>query len=154
MGIDGFSMSNLGLNRNMTSAQNAHEADFLARQKLENQISDIDGVSKKEKAGKKDEDAAFNGMMAFIKPDNPEENEEEQTDTEQDDSPTEKPLYSNDDDEDEYEEKYHFVYNESGMIEIWEVESNKLLKVISPENAQEVVEQIHCLPSILVNKRV
>ena len=78
MGIDGFSMSNLGLHRNTTSAQNAHEADFLARQNLENQISDMDGVSKREKAGKKDEDAAFNGMMAFVKPNTQEESEEDE----------------------------------------------------------------------------
>ncbi len=152
MGIDGFSMSNLGLNRNMTSAQNAHEADFLARQNLENQISDMDGIGKREKAGKKDEDAAFNGMMAFVKPENQEENAEEQPNEEENISSHENPLY--DDDEDYYEEKYHFIYNENGMIEIWEVETNKLLKTISPENAQGVVEQIHCLPSMLVNKKV
>ena len=152
MGIDGFSMSNLGLNRNMTSAQNAHEADFLARQNLENQISDINGVGKREKAGKKDEEAAFNGMMAFVKPDEQEENTEEQADTEEIETPHEHPLY--DDTEDYYEEKYHFVYNDNGMIEIWEVETNKLIKTISPESARDVVEQIHCLPSILVNKKI
>lgn len=152
MGIDGFSMSNLGLNRNMTSAQHAHEADVLARQNLENQISDMDGIGKREKAGKKDEEAAFNGMMAFVKPDNQEEDvEEEQTEAEEEITSHENPLY---DEDDEYEEKYHFVYNDDNMIEIWEVETNKLIKTISPENAQDVVEQIHCLPSILVNKKV
>ena len=152
MGIDGFSMSNLGLNRNMTSAQNAHEADFLARQNLENQISDMDGIGKREKAGKKDEEAAFNGMMAFVKPDNHDENDEEsQDETMEETVPHENPLY---DDDDEYEEKYHFVYNNNELIEIWDAETNKLLKTISPENAQDIVEQMHCLPSILVNKKV
>ena len=38
MGIDGFSLSNLGLNKNLTSAQLANEAESLARQSSENQI--------------------------------------------------------------------------------------------------------------------
>ena len=49
MGIDGFSMSNLGINRNMSSAQLANEAEATAKQALENQMADVDGVGKKEK---------------------------------------------------------------------------------------------------------
>ena len=78
MGIDGFSMSNLGLHRNLTSAQLANEAEDTARQSLENQMADVDGVGKREKVGKKDEDAAFNGMVPFIPADEQEQEDEEQ----------------------------------------------------------------------------
>ena len=54
MGLDGFSLSNLGLNKNLTSAQLANEVDATARQSLENQIADVDGVGKREKVGKKE----------------------------------------------------------------------------------------------------
>ena len=81
MGIDGFSMSNLGLNRNLTSAQLANEAEMTANQALENQIADVDGVGKKEKAGRKDPDAAFNGTIPFIG--------EPKDDDEQEDGPDE-----------------------------------------------------------------
>ena len=73
MGIDGFSMSNLGMQRNLTSAQLANEVEATAKQALENQIADVDGVGKKEKAGRKDPDAAFNGTIPFI----PEEEEKD-----------------------------------------------------------------------------
>lgn len=151
MGIDGFSMSNLGLNRNLTSAQLAHEVDATAKQALENQIADVDGVGKKEKAGRKDPDAAFNGMIPFI-PDDEENNEQKQENPSEETPVIEKLVEKN---EDESEgSQYHFKLNEEGFIEIWNSESNEIVKTISPENAANVMMGLSKLPGILVNKEV
>lgn len=151
MGIDGFSMSNLGLNRNLTSAQLAHEVDATAKQALENQIADVDGVGKKEKAGRKDPDAAFNGMIPFIPDD--EENNEQKQENPSEETPVIETLAEKSEDESEGSQ-YHFKLNEEGLIEIWNSESNEIVKTISPENAANVMMGLSKLPGILVNKEV
>lgn len=150
MGIDGFSMSNLGLNRNLTSAQLAHEVDATAKQALENQMADVDGVGKKEKAGRKDSDAAFNGMIPFIPSDD--ENREQEDEKEENASPN--TLVDAVEDDDEEGSQYHFKLNDKGLIEVYNVETNEIIKTISPENAANVMMGISKLPGILVDKEI
>jgi len=150
MGIDGFSMSNLGLNRNLTSAQLAHEVDATAKQALENQMADVDGVGKKEKAGRKDPDAAFNGMIPFI-PDEKDDEQEQETPDEQ------QSLADNSDDENELNEEeslYHFKLNDDGLIEIWNNSTNSQIKTITPEEATNAMIKISQIPGILVDKEI
>ena len=126
MGIDGFSMSNLGLNRNLTSAQMANEAEATANQALENQIADVDGIGKKEKAGRKDPDA----------------NQGEQI------------VLSQDDEDNEDGSQYHFKMNSEGMIEVWDSVTNSIAKTISPEDAANTLMNLSKIPGIFVNKEV
>lgn len=150
MGIDGFSMSNLGLNRNMNSSQLASEAEATARQALENQIADVDGVGKKEKAGRKDPDAAFNGTIPFIgEPKEKEDDESQENDsTKQDSTQSETHVF----DEDDEGSQYHFKMNEEGMIEVWDSDTNSIVKTISPEDASNTLLHISKVPGIFVNK--
>lgn len=153
MGIDGFSMSNLGLNRNMTSAQLANEVEATAKQALDNQLADVDGIGKKEKAGRKDPDAAFNGTIPFIgEPKEQEENEEETPEqtAEQIVQNTETP-----DDEDEEEKAlYQFRFNEDGLIEIIHTEKNIVVKTISPDEAVNTIKGLTKIPSVFINKQI
>lgn len=151
MGIDGFSMSNLGLQRNMTSAQLANEAEVTARQSLENQIADVDGVGKREKVGKKDEDAAFNGMVPFIPNDeNNNESPNEGGENKNQQPPVDYSVLVDDEEVD----KYHFRFNANDMIEIWDTETNQVVKTISPDMARNVIANIEELPGVLVNKKI
>ena len=150
MGIDGFSMSNLGLNRNMTSAQLANEAESLARQSLENQIADADGVGKREKAGKKDEDAAYNGTIPFI-PDDKKEAEDENNEENQQPENSEQNTV---DEEEEEISKYKFCMGQGDMIEIRDSESNEIIKKIPIAQAQKAIGTIDKLPGFLVNREV
>lgn len=150
MGIDGFSLSNLGLNRNMTSSQHATEAEFTARQSLDNQIADVDGVGKKEKAGRKDADAAFNGTIPFIPDSKEEENQQEEPEQKETDSTSE----IDDEDGDEAVSRYHFRFNKENMIEIFDTEKNKVIRTISPENASKAIKDLSKIPGVFVNKKV
>ena len=153
MGIDGFSMSNLGLNRNLTSAQLANEAEMTANQALENQIADVDGVGKKEKAGRKDPDAAFNGTIPFIA--EPKEDEESDTPEQQEESDAEQSQnLAEEDDEDDEGDQYHFKLNDQGLIEVWDASTNSVVKTISPEDATNTLLHISKAPGIFVNKEV
>ena len=149
MGIDGFSLSNLGLNKNMTSAQLANEAEALARQSTENQISDVDGVGKREKAGKKDDEAAYNGTIPFI-PDDKKDGEDEQNQQEQEVSNMKTEVNS----DDEEVSKYKFVFGKGDMIEIQDSTTGELIKKIPITQAQKAVGSIDKLPGFLVNREV
>ena len=155
MGLDGFSMSNLGLNRNLTSAQMANEADVIARQSLENQMADVDGIVKKEKVGKKDEDAAFNGMVPFIgepKKDDDEEAQEENPQQEENQSEEDSSQSEVIDDEDA--DNLHFRLNAENKIEIWDNEKKQVIKTISPEEAANVLHNFAQAPGIFVNREI
>lgn len=155
MGIDGFSLANLGLNKNLSSAQLANEAERTARQSLENQIADADGVGKIEKAGRKDPDAAFNGTIPFI-PDDQKENEEdsENQQEESQNNEAQQILDENDDDVDEEYSKYHFRFNKDEMIEIYDAEKNEVIKTISPEDASKALINLSKIPGLFVNRKV
>lgn len=144
-------MSNLGLQRNMTSAQLANEAEVTARQSLENQIADVDGVGKREKVGKKDEDAAFNGMVPFIPND---ENNNESPNEGGENKNQQPPVDYSALVDDEEVDKYHFRFNANDMIEIWDTETNEIIKTISPDMARKVIGNIEELPGVLVNRKI
>ena len=155
MGIDGFSLANLGLNKNLSSAQLANEVERTARQSLENQIADADGVGKIEKAGRKDPDAAFNGTIPFI-PDDQKENEEDSEDKQEEsqNNDSQEMLEENDDDSDEEYSKYHFRFNKDEMIEIYDSEKNEVIKTISPEDASKALVNLSKIPGLFVNRKV
>ncbi len=155
MGIDGFSLANLGLNKNLSSAQLANEVERTARQSLENQIADADGVGKIEKAGRKDPDAAFNGTIPFI-PDDQKENEEDSEDKQEEsqNNDSQEMLEENDDDSDEEYSKYHFRFNKDEMIEIYDSEKNEVIKTISPEDASKALVSLSKIPGLFVNRKV
>lgn len=149
MGLDGFSMSNLGLSRNLSSAQLAQNAETTAREALDSQIADTDGVGKKEKAGKKDPDSAFNGHIPFIhdKKEGEEEPQEEE-DMSQDNSQFQ------DDEDDDDDSRYHYRFNANEMIEIWDSKTNSIIRTISPEAASKAILNITEMPGIFINKEI
>lgn len=152
MGIDGFSMSNLGLNRNLTSAQLANEAEMTANQALENQIADVDGIGKKEKAGRKDPDAAFNGTIPFIG--EPKEKDDEESSNEQEKESPQEQQMSSSEEEDDDGNQYHFKLNNEGLIEVWDSTTDSVVKTISPEDASNTLLHMSKIPGIFVNKEI
>ena len=152
MGLDGFSMSNLGINRNMSSAQLANEVEATAKQALENQMADVDGVGKKEKAGRKDPDAAFNGTIPFVGEPKEKEDEEESPSQENTNTPPNPDLI--DDEDDEYGAQFHFRFNQDNMIEVWDSEKQEIVKTISPEDATNAILGLSKMPSVFVNKEI
>lgn len=158
MGLDGFSMSNLGLHRNLTTAQLANEVDAVAKQTLESQIKDVDGIGKKEKAGKKDPEAAFNGMVPFI----PDEDKEDASDENANQQNTETFIdKSVGDDNSELEEEteieepqFLFKMSSDNMIEIYDKKTGQVIKKITPEEAATTVHNFTKLPSIFFNRNI
>lgn len=152
MGLDGLSMSNLGLHRNLTSAQLANEADATARQALENQLPDVDGVGKKEKAGKKDPDAAFAGMVPFIADEKHAEESDEELSEEEPNEQSEPPL--SDTEVDEEEPRYLFKMGADNFIEVYDTKTKAVVKKLSPEEAANSVHNFSKMPGLFFDKEV
>lgn len=148
MGIDGFSLANLSLNINKTSSAMAAEAEILAREGNENQIKDVDGISKKQKTLRKDKDGAFNGGVylpgeegEFLGDSMSEDGEDADGDESQEESLTEEELSS-----------YHFRLNSDHMIEIFDSKSDEIIRVIRPEDAARVLMNVSDVPGFIVNE--
>lgn len=158
MGLDGFSMSNLGLHRNLTTAQLANEVEATAKMALENQLPDVDGIGKKEKAGKKDPEAAFNPTVPFIPDKKKNDGEEEQQNPQQqsvDIKDTGSDTDENTVDIEIEEPRYLFKMNkEDDMIEIYDAKTGKVIRKITPEEAASCVHNFTKLPGLFFNKGV
>ncbi len=168
MGLDGFSMSNLGLHRNLTTAQLANEMEATAKMALENQLPDVDGVGKKEKAGKKDPEAAFNPMVPFIpdkkkkkdedggEDDNSADEDNKDKSTENTDSTINKKVGDEEYDvpEEVEEPRYLFKMSSDNMIEIYDAKTNNVIKKITPEEAASTVHNFTKIPSMFFNKDI
>lgn len=144
MGIDGFSLSNLNLNLNKTSAAMASEADVIALQGNESQIKSIDGTSKKQKAARKDKDSGFGGTVIL-----PGDAEELKTPQKKKKLQEKKIDLS-----DEELEKYHFRLNKEHMIEIFDSDTDEIIRTITPEDAAIVLMNISEVPGIIFNKKI
>lgn len=130
----------------------ASEAEVIARRGNENQIKDIDGLSKKQKALKKDKDSGFNGLVylpGF-------EDEEEQQDEEKQDKPASQDTDStNDEDINENTfSNYHFRLNSDHMIEVFNSETLEIIRTISPDDAAKVLLNLSDVPGFIVNESV
>ena len=166
MGLDGFSMSNLGLQRNLTTAQLANDVEATAKMALENQLPDVDGVGKKDKAGKKDPEAAFNPMVPFISDKKKKKNSQEQENDDSDSQQQNEVHIDTTSDEDaetaeaetevEIEEpRYLFkISKDDEMIEMYDTLTNKIVKKLSAQEAAATVHDFTKLPGIFFNKGV
>ena len=159
MGLDGFSMSNLGLHRNLTTAQLANDVEATAKMALENQLLDVDGVGKKEKAGKKDPESAFNPMVPFIadekeNKDSDDSEEKNLDESSQIDKSVGDERYEDNTEIEIEEPKYLFKMSDDNMIEIYDAQTNKVIRKISPEEAAATVHNFAKLPSVFFNKNV
>lgn len=75
MGLDGFTMANLGLYNRLTSAQMSNEVETSILRGSENQIKDIDSMSRKKGIERRENDFSETGGQAFLGGETGEEDE-------------------------------------------------------------------------------
>ncbi len=137
MGLDGFSMANLGLHKEFTSAQLASNAESLAKKGNEISIKDVEGLAKKQRIERKelDEDEEESEFLYY---ENEEEEEEE-----------------NQNNKNKKSKKFDVKLNEdSQMIELIDTENNEIIESISPADLVKLVSKLNSTAGILVNKRI
>lgn len=146
MGLDGFSMSNLGLHKEMTSAQMANHAEQLASKGLEFKIKDVANIA--EKKGIKMREEGFSGGGETFEDGLPQEAE--------DDEENEAELKQI---EQEFEQKDPKEFSvrinpKTEMVELYNNKSKKIIETINAEDLMELMSKLDHASGVLVNKKI
>ena len=149
MGLDGFSMANLGLYNRLTSAQMSNEAENLAAQGTENQIKDIDAASKRKGIERKETDFSETGGQAFVGGDTGEDDREEDI--------LPKPeieLSDNEDDLEHSPNRFELRINqELNIVELYDKYLPTTLQRLSAKDMMQILKKFDDPAGIMVNKK-
>lgn len=144
MGIDGFSMGNLGLNTEMTSVQMATQAEQLAQKGNEFIIKDVKKMDKdggvKRKEEHEESEEHFND--GFRKK-NKQQNEEEKNYLAEKDFESKDPK--------EFSVR---INPETELVELYNTKDEKVLQTIPPKDLMELISRLDTASGILVNRKI
>ena len=147
MGLDGFSMGNLGLNTELTSAQLVTQAELSAQKESEFKIKNI-SESEKEQKIKRKEDDEENKNQNFD--DNFEKDEE--TDDLEDSSPT---LIDEKDIENSNPKDFTVRINpHTEQVELFSKKEERVLETIAAKDLMGLVTKLDGASGILVNRKI
>ena len=150
MGLDGFSMGNLGLNADLTSAQMANQAEHIARKESEVKIKDVTELADDQGIKRKEKDAddsknQFNDGFRKKRKDLPE-------------NAKEKAVYAilNETDLENKDPKDFSIRINSAtdMVELFNNKNEKILETISAKDLMELMSKLNSASGILVNKKI
>lgn len=150
MGVDGFSMGNLGINIDMTSAQMANQAERLAQKESEIIIKDVTEAAEEDAVKKKedDEESEQNGFSGEFK-----NNQNKDNQAEEEELPlsnlTEKDFANKD--PREFSVK---VNSQTDMIELFSNKEGRVLETISSSDLMELVSRLNNASGVLVNRKI
>ena len=150
MGLDGFSMGNLGINAGLTSAQMANQAEHLAKKENEIEIKDVTQLAEDQDIKRREEDAndsknQFNDGFREKK-------------KELQESEKEKAIYAILNERDlENKDPKDFsirINSSTDMIELFNNKNEKILETISAKDLMELMSKLSSASGILVNKKI
>lgn len=144
MGLDGFSMGNLGLNTDMTSVQMASQVEHLAQKGTEFKIKNITesteegGVKRKEEQSEQKNE--FND--GFKKKQNPKDDENKNA------------LIEKDFENKDPKEFSVRINPETELVELFNNKEEKILETITPKDLMELISKLDGASGILVNRKI
>lgn len=152
MGLDGFSMGNLGLNADMTSAQMANQAEQIARKESMVKIKDVteaaeDGGVKRKEEDEPDKNEFYDGF----KKDEDEEDEEENSDANKDSRTL---LKDGDFEIKDPKELSVRINSNTEQVELFNKKNERIIETISAKDLMEVVSKLDGSSGILVNRKI
>lgn len=144
MGLDGFSMGNLGLNTEMTSAQMANQAEQMAQKESQFKIKNINEAAEKNGVKRKtDEDKQEQDTPEHQKKDKKSQEEEIQQ------------LLAEtmfiDRDPKEFSVR---INNETEMVELFNTRDKKIVEAISATDLMGLLSKLDSASGILVNRKI
>ena len=145
MGIDGFAMSNLGLNRDLSSAaQLMTQTEFSIAKEAAVKIKDVTSAAEQSGIKDKEGDGGNGGSLAFSK------NEEE-------DEPEEVPKRKFNEHEFENRDPKEFsvrINQKSDMIELYNNTTKNIVETISAHDLMGLISKLNSASGILINKKI
>lgn len=139
MGLDGFSMANLGLKKELTSAQMANNAEVLATKGTGIAIKHINDLSSKQKTRNKEFEEEEEIPVYYFEDDEKDENGNEGKEKKQK----------------EESKRYTVKLNsKTQLIELIDLEKQMIIETISPNDLIKLVSKLNSTSGILVNRRI
>ena len=143
MGIDGLSMGNLGLHKEITSAQMANQAELLANEGLEFKVKDVNGIAK-EKGVERKKDGSSDGGGFF------EENLNEEDDENNSKEKFDEKTFLTDD----IKEFSVRINPKTEMVELFNTKEKKIIETISATDLMQLISRLDSASGIIVNRRI
>ncbi len=139
MGLDGFSMKNISPHNELTSAQMANNAEVLALKGTQRTIKDVENLSEKQKTKNKEFEEEDEDVYYMFSKD-----EEDEAQNNADDYQQNNPN-----------KKFTVKLNKkTQLIELIDLEQNKVIETILPNDLIKLVSRLNETSGILVNKKV
>ncbi|MBO5949065.1 hypothetical protein J6Q66_09560 [bacterium] len=131
MGLDGFSMRNLGAYQgNVPSSHLSFEAKQLAKVGREKQIQDVDELEKWEKINSEDNEE-YSGTGGYSEGQDDDENEESS------------------------EKKFNVRLNPTtNLVELYDIQTNTLIETMTPQELMILIKNLNSASGIFVNKKI
>ena len=148
MGLDGFSMGNLGLNNDLTSAQMANQAEQLAKKGSEFKVKDVSQLPREKGVRIKEDESESkqhfdDGFKNKKNDDDDSNNNEEQL------ALIEKSF------ENKNPREFSVRINpETELIELFNNKTDKVLETINAQNLMGLVSKMNNASGILVNRKI
>lgn len=147
MGLDGFSMANLGQYNRLTSAQMSNEVEFWAAKGNDTQIKDIDGLSSKNGITRKEFDFSETGGQAFMGGDTEAADEDELMDN------PEQEITSEDDPEHAPNRFEMRIDSNSDVVELYDNYLELTVQRLSAKDMLHMIKKFDDPAGILVNEK-
>ena len=155
MGLDGFSMGNLGLNTELTSAQLVNQAELSAQKESEFKIKNITG-SEEEQLIKRKEEQEEKNNQSFD--DGFEEKKEDDEEGQDEDSLLEdySPAHVKEKDIENANPKDFAVRinPQTDSVELFSKKEERVLETISAKDLMGLVSKLNSASGILVNRKI
>lgn len=148
MGLDGFSMGNLGLNANMTSAQMAAQVEHLAQKESEIKIKDVNEMAQDQGINRKKEQSENQNQFKDNKKES-DQNDEDEVNNKIFNKLSEKDFENKDPREFSVR-----INNETDMIELFSNKEGKVLETISANDLMKVISKLSNASGVLVNRKI
>lgn len=157
MGLDGFSMGNLGLNLDMTSTQMAIKAEQLAQKGTEFKIKDVSELAEDNGVKRKDEPSDNQNQFKNGSKDKKEDAEEEKKENLiLSDAKTE--IFSTLSEKDfENKDPKEFsvrINTETDMVELFSNKEDKVLETMSANDLMGIISKLSNASGVLVNRKI
>lgn len=158
MGLDGFSMGNLGLNATLTSAQMANQAEYLAQKDSEIIIKDVEKLEKEQAVKRKEEEEQNQQFNDGFKKNPDEEDSGSEDEANSNDTALNEGITSELIERDfaskDPKEFSVRLNQETDMIELINNKEDKVLETIKAQDLMNMVSKLNSASGILVNRKI
>lgn len=150
MALDGFSMGNLGLQKELTSAQMANQADQLAKKGSEFKIKDITKIAEDKKVKIHDEDSESKNQFH----DGFKKKSQDNADSDEEENNLSSGISIEEFESQHLKEISVRINPKTEMVELFSNTNNRIIETMSADDLMALLSKLNSASGILVNRKI